>query len=238
MRIPAPSLDVEPKRRLRAAGFTPAVPAPRFQRGGTPPAMVTVVPREQAPKRRRAVIASIIGLGLATGLAAILISDRRAVHLGERLAPARWPVSFRLPADWTEYQRGQDTIECRDLRDARNPRQCIVHLLPKPPDASAAEIALQVMSLHFASLLGSGPPAYRPASGAGRLPTPEDVPLGPLPGAQVNLPASGDYVHVGIPPSDGTRVVILRYHTAGPFTERDIQACRRIAESFESADQP
>lgn len=182
--------------------------------------MYTVVAREQTANRRRAITASVIVFGLTTVLATTLVRSRHAVHLGSRIAPTDWPISFQPPMDWREVNREEDSIEFRDLRNPRNPKQFAVYLVPKPPDLSATELAVGVMSLHLPrSLAGGG------------IAPPENAELGSLPGAKVDMPATGDYVHIGLPSSDETKAIILRYHTLLPFTERDVQACRRIVES-------
>ncbi len=186
--------------------------------------MYTVISTKQAVRPRRALVATVTVLLLTTALAALLVRSRRVIQLGTRFAPAGWPVSFRPPAGWTEFARQEDAIEFRDLRDLGNPKHFSMHLVAKPPDLSAAEVAAGVMGLHLARLLASGDTAL-----------PEDVRLGSLPGGRVNMPSTGDYVHVGLVPSDQTRAVILRYHTRLPFTERDVQTCRRIVESVRVA---
>ena len=78
-------------------------------------------------------------------------------------------------------------------------------------------------------LLGAVGPAPPPPS--------EDGVLGSLPGALVNMPYTGDYVHVGLLPPDQAQAVVLRYHTAAAFTERDVRTCRRVVESVQIAGQ-
>ena len=150
-------------------------------------------------------------------LAAALVSSKRT----------GLPISFQSPADWSDSKRGRDYIEFRDLRDPHNRKQLIIHLLDKPPSMTAAELAVRVMDIYLSRLPAVGHPA-----------PPEDFPLGSLPGARVNMPQTGDYVHVGLLPPDEARAVVLQYHTAAAFTGRDILVCQRIVESVKAAGDP
>jgi hypothetical protein len=185
--------------------------------GGTPRDMYTAGSRHRAPDRRRTLIVSISILGLSTVLAAALVSSRRT----------GLPVSFQSPEGWSESRRGKDYVEFRDLRYPHNPKQLIIHLLDRPPSMTAADLAVRVMGVHLSQFLEIS-----------SLTLPEDFPLGSLPGARMNMPQTGDYVHVGLLPPDETRAVILRYHTTAAFTERDIQVCQRVVESVEVAVTP
>ena len=189
--------------------------------------MYTVISTEPAVGPRRALVAAVTVLLLTTALAALLVRGRHVVHLGTRLAPDGWPISFQPPGGWEEFGRQEESIECRDLRDLRNPKHFSMHLVTKPPDLSAAEVATGVMSLHLARFLAGGDMAL-----------PEDAQLGLLSGGRVSMPSTGDYVHVGLVPPDKTKAVILRYHARLPFTERDVQTCRRIVESVRVVNRP
>ena len=176
--------------------------------------MYAAVSRQTAPTRRRAIVAAAIGLGLTTALAASLVQAKRT----------DFPVSFQPPPDWSKLAQGRNYIAFHDISDSDNPRQLILRVITRPPGVSATEVALLVMSDHLARFASAASPVAA-----------EEASLGFLPGARVNMPDTGDYVHVGLLPGDTGEAVILRYHTDQPFSERDIQTYRQVADSIKVA---
>jgi hypothetical protein len=186
--------------------------------------MYTVVVRESAANRRRAIVAAVLSLALTTALAATLVNSKRVLHLGNRQAPRGWPVSFQPPDGWQLREHTDDYLEFVDLRDPANPKQFVTRILAKPSDLSAADVAVRQMTYHFLRL--GNPEPIAPA---------ENGPLGSLPGACVNMPATGDYVHAGVPPADPTRVVVIEYHTSAPFSEGDKRMCAKLIAAVQLA---
>lgn len=186
--------------------------------------MHTVVVREQAAHKGRAILASTLLLGLTIALAAVLISRRTATRLGERMAPAGWPISFRPPAGWTQLRREDHYREFVDLGNRRNPSQFVIGWEPNPSNRPPAERAGQLMAEHLMQVFS----LVRPSPA-------EHAALGPLPGARVSMPDNGAYVHVGWVPGEASRLVVLRYHTQRAFGEHELQLCRQLVESVQAA---
>jgi len=179
--------------------------------------MYTVVSRQTTPDQRRALIATVLTLGLTTALAATLVQAKRT----------GFPVSFQPPTDWSEFKRRRAYVEFRDTRDSANSKQLIIHVIAWPPGMSATELALLVMNSHL---------SHFPTVGS--LAAADEVPLGTLPGARVDMPDAGHSVHVGLLLGDEREAVVLRYHTDRPFTERDIRTYRQVVDSVTPTEAP
>ncbi|MCP4590303.1 MAG: hypothetical protein GY842_06145 [bacterium] len=172
--------------------------------------MYTVVSREKPPTRHRALAAGVLALILATALAATLVRQRTT-----------FPVTYQVPEGWRMNQQVARGIE---YRDSVGRGQLIIRTDRRPPSLSAMELAYLLMAEHLEYFADRLEPAE-----------PETAPLGQLPGARVSMPETGDYIHVGLPPADPGRMVVVRYHTDGPFSEDDLETVADLVESVRIA---
>lgn len=168
-------------------------------------------------------------LALAAGLSHVKLA-RLSVHLGERVSPPGWNISFRPPAGWLPAPYGDDELDeaalrFREPRSAVEGRQLVLRRGEAAGDGPAVHVAAATVPRWVLTSVGGG--------GLGlQLTTPVAKPFGSLPGAETEFRLGGSYgcARVGLEP-DGASVCAMLLSPWGGSSHRAVRILDQVVAS-------
>lgn len=191
--------------------------------------------RETPGRPRRAVVFSLVMIGLATGAAALFVRAQRSGAAGSRLHPPDWSVSFVPPAGWARLTvdaraAGAQPVCFFEPTRGAEPSVLCVSCVRVWGARSARRICHEAIASYFPDILGrAGTMALL------RSVEYEEASLGPLKGVRVVLAETGDIFVVGVAGTSplGTEAYVLEYHRDGALEPHDLTVCNTVARSFQ-----